>query len=334
MSAKCAIFLVTILLAGVFVCGCSSPAPGAKTVRVAYLPISDYEPLFIAQEEGFFAEQGIRVELVRVPSTAAALPLVLSGEVGVYSGPLKIGLLNAVAQGEHVRIVADKGSVAPGHCTGYALVVRRDLFDSGVVTKVADLKGRKIAEHDSDYDLYRALATGNLSADDIDAVDIEFPAVVPALRNGAVDAGLLAEPFITQARESGTAVVLVSAQDFEPDNPFPLYYGPALLDRDPEAGRRFMVAYLKGVHQYNEGKTGRNLEILANYTHLDRELLNRTCWWPIAADGHVPEKPVQEYADWMYANRKITRQVNADQLIDMSFVTYANSIRQNGKPGS
>ena len=300
-----------------------------NTVRVAYLPIADYAPLFIAQEEGFFARQGIDVELVKVPGTAAALPLVLSGDIAVYAGPLKTGLVNAVAKGEHVRIVADKGSVDPGSCTGYALMVRKDLFDKGIVTNVSDLKGRKIAEHDSDYDLYRALAVGNLTTDDVDTIEMEFPMIIPAFRNGAIDAGLVAEPFVTLALNSGSAVILVPAEDFEPENPFPLYYGPAFLDKDPELGRRFMVAYLQGVKQYNEGKTERNLAILGNYTHLDRDLLNQTCWWPIAADGDVPRKPVREYLDWMYANKKISRNLNEDQLFDMSYVTYANGVLRN-----
>lgn len=331
ISMKPGLFLAMILISGVIICGCSSPAPppADKTVRVAYLPIADYAPLFIAKEEGFFARQGIDVELVRVPGTAAALPLVLSGDIAVYAGPLKTGLVNAVAKGEHVRIVADKGSVVPGSCTGYALMVRKDLFDNGIVRNVSDLKGRKIAEHDSDYDLYRALAVGNLTTDDVDTIDVEFPMIIPAFRNGAIDAGLVAEPFLTLALNNGTAVILVPAQDFEPENPFPLYYGPAFLDKDPELGRRFMVAYLQGVKQYNEGKTERNLAILGNYTHLDRDLLNQTCLWTIAGDGDVSRKPVREYLDWMYANKKIARNMDEDQLFDMSYVTYANGVLRN-----
>jgi len=328
---KLALFLAIILISGVIICGCSSPAPApaVKTVRVAYLPTSDYAPLHIAREEGFFAEQGINVEFVKVQSSSAALPLVLNGDVAVYAGPIKIGLVNAIGKGEHVRIVADKGRVARGSCTAYALMVRKDLFDNGTVTKVADLKGRKIAERDSDYDLYRALAVGNLSTDDVETIDMAFPLVIPAFTNGAIDAGLVTEPYLTQAINNGSAVILVPAEDVIPGYPFPLYYGPAILDKDPELGRKFMVAYLKGVNQYNEGKTERNLEIIGNYTHLDRDLLNKTCWFPIAADGNVPRKPVKEYMDWMYANKKITLNLSDDQLFDMSYVTYANGILQN-----
>ena len=68
---KLAFFFALTLISGVFICGCMSPAPSPapemNTVRVAYLPIADYAPLFIAKEEGFFTRQGIDVELVRVP---------------------------------------------------------------------------------------------------------------------------------------------------------------------------------------------------------------------------------------------------------------------------
>jgi len=43
----------------------------------------------------------------------------------------------------------------------------------------------------------------------------------------------------------------------------------------------------------------------------------------------VPKKPVREYLDWMYANKKISRNMDEDQLFDMSYVTYANGILQN-----
>jgi len=321
--------LMVILVLGILTSGCSAPSPAIKTVRVAYLPTSDYAPLHIANEEGFFAEQGISVEFVKVQGSAAALPLVLNGDVAVYAGPMKIGLVNAITQGEHVRIVADKGRVTRGPCTTYALMVRKDLFDSGTVRKISDLRGRKIAERDSDYDLYHALALGNLSADDVDTIDMAFPMVIPAFANGAIDAGLVTEPYLTQAVNNGTAVVLTPAEDFIPGYPFLLFYGPAILDKDPELGRKFMVAYLKGVRQYNEGKTERNLQIIGNYTNLDRELLNQTCWFPIREDGYVPKEPVRDYMDWMYENKKISRNLDDEQLFDMRYVEYANGVLQN-----
>jgi NitT/TauT family transport system substrate-binding protein len=333
MSSRPALFLVVFLVAGAVCCGCLSSPPAVKTVRIAYQPTTTNGPIYIAQDEGYFARQGIHVEFVRTQSPVAALPLLVDGEVAVSTGPMKIGLLNAIIKGQHVRIVADKGRVTPGSCTAYALMVRQDLWNKGIVTDVSDLKGRKIAVRDSDYDLYHALALGNLTTDDVTPVDMDFTSIIPAFKSGAIDAALVAEPYITLARNNETAVILVPAQDFIPGWPFPVYFGPELLDKDPELGRRFMVAYLQGVKQYSEGKTERNLEIMGNYTHLDRDLLNQTCWYDVAPDGYLPPQSARGFVDWMYENKKITRNISDDQILDMSFVDYANGVLANTQSG-
>jgi len=330
--------MILFLVPGILMAACTSPAtqapqvtpaPVMTTVKVAYQPTASNGPLYIAIDEGYFSEQGINVELVKTASSTAALPLLMHEDIAVSTGPMRVGLLNAVIQGGHIRIVADKGTVTPGSCAGYGIMVRKDLVEKGVVRNVSDLKGRKIASHDSDYDLYNALALGNLSRDDVENVDMEFMMIAPAFSNGAIDAALVTEPYITQIRNNGTAVVLVPGQEFLSGWPLPLYYGPAIIDKDPELGRRFMVAYLKGVKQYNEGKTEQNLKIIANYTHLNRDLLNQTCWYVISSDGYQDPQPVRKYINWLYANNKIDQNLTDDKLLDMSYADYASGILKN-----
>jgi NitT/TauT family transport system substrate-binding protein len=323
------LILFLLIISGVLMAACTTQAPQTTeltTVRVAYLPLISNGPLFIAEEEGYFARQGIDVEFEKFQNTAAALPLLIDGEIVASGGSLTPGLVNSIVRGAHVRIVADKGRMAPGFCNSTALMVRKDLFDKGIVKSAADLKGRKVmGSSDQTYGIFRSLALGNLTTADVEIVDLDYPSALVAFNNGAIDAGLIVEPYITQALNSGAAVVLVPAKDYYPDYPTPLYFGPAFLDKNPDLGRRFMVAYLQGVQQYNEGKTERNLAILMNYTHLDRELLNQSCWVAINGDGSVIRQPVREYIDWMYENKKITQKLDEEQLFDMSFVTYANT---------
>jgi ABC-type nitrate/sulfonate/bicarbonate transport system substrate-binding protein len=308
--------------------------PALTTVKVAYLPIISNGPLFIAKEEGYFTQQGINVEFERSQSVAASLPLLISGDIAVSGGPLMPGLINSVAKGAHIRIVADKGRIAPGYCNSTALMVRKDLFDKGTIRRASDLKGLKfMAASDQNYGVYRALSLGNLTTNDVDLVNMDYPSGVIAFKNGAIDAGVLTEPYITQALNSNSAVVLVPAQDYYPDFPYLLYYGPAFLDKNPELGKKFMVAYLQGVHQYNAGKTERNIEILQNYTSLDQDLLRQSCWVKIEENGLVPERPVRDYMDWMFTNKQIPQKLNEDQLFDMSYVNYANGVIHNSTIG-
>jgi len=304
--------------------------PAMTTVKVAYMPIISFGPLFIAKDEGFFSRQGINVEFEKFPATSAALPSLINGDIAVSGGQLFPGLVNSVSRGAHVRIVADKGMILPGSCNSSAFLVRRDLVESGIVRTMADVKGKKVAAtSDQSYGMFRALATGNLTAGDVEMVEMSGAASIAAFETGAIDAAFLMEPYITLAVRKDKAVVFVPGTDFIPNYTTPLYYGPAFTDTNPGLGKRFMVAYLQGVRQYNLGKTDRNIAILMNYTGMDRELLEQSCWVPVAGNGEIPREPVREYMDWMQKNNKISQTPDDDQLYDMSFVAYAHGIMAN-----
>jgi len=336
--------IALIILFTVFTGACISPAqpaspgtpvPELTTVKVAYMPIISFGPLFIAQEEGYFARQGINVEFEKFLSTSAALPALINGDIAVSGGTLFPGLINAISEGAHIRIVADKGIIRPDSCTSQAFLLRRDLVESGAITTVSDLRGKKVAAGtDQSYGVFRALALGNLTTSDIEFVDMPRSGILVAFENGAIDAAFLMEPYLTEAVRSNNSVVFLKDYDFTPNSSNPLLYGTAFTDTDPGLGGRFMVAYLEGVRQYNQGKTERNLQILSKYTQLDREVLNETCWVPVAETGEFPPEPVHEYVDWMYTNKKITRIVENDQLIDMSYVQYANGVLSNSTRNS
>ncbi|RPJ52299.1 MAG: hypothetical protein EHJ95_04205 [Methanobacteriota archaeon] len=277
-------FLCALLVTAAFV-GCTGCTDGGRTldtVRVAYLPLISNGPIFIAIDEGYFAEQGIEIELVKFQTGSMALPSLIQGDIDVSGGSVSPSFINAIATGAKVRIVADKGRSAAGYCNVTAHLVRRELIESGAVASVADLRGRRIAAtSDQSYHTARALALGNLTPDDVELVDMTHAAMAAAFENGAIDAGLETEPYLTQILARGKAVVFLPAQDVVPDLPTPLYYGPSFTEKNPGLGKRFMVAYLKGVRQYNQGKTDQNVQIIGNYTHLDETVLRECCWVPI-----------------------------------------------------
>jgi NitT/TauT family transport system substrate-binding protein len=343
---KTLIFLVFLIVSAAVLTACVSQAPAAPpvspapsisppaaltNVKVGYIPITSFGPIYLAQEQGYFARQGIKLDLVKFQNGAETIPALVNGDIAAGGATVSPALINAISKGAHVRIVADKGRNAPGYtCNVSGLMVRREIFERGVVTTVSDLKGKKITSAEGqEYKLVRVLKMGNLTPGDVEVVSMDMASGVMAIRNGAVDAIDTTEPFVTQLLDERAAVMLVPTEESSPDFPTPLYYGPAFLDRDPDLGRRFMVAYLEGVRQYNLGKTERNIEILSNYTHLDRDLLERSCWVPVARNGDLPRQPVRDYIDWMYANKEISLNPDDDQVFDVSYVTYAEGVLQN-----
>ena len=306
------------------------PTPEPVTMKVVVLPYLSYAPFFIAEDEGYFAEEGIEVEYVKLQTTPQAIPVLEQRQLDVMGASPTFGLLNAIARGAKLRIVADKGYLASDGCTYAAIVARRDLVESGELADAVQLRGRRIAFNPTSfggYFLYKVLSTAGLTFDDIQPQDLTPPAQLEALTTGAIDLGNLAEPWVSRALKTGKASVWQPIQQVAPDFQLSMIvYGPSLLDDNPDAGKRFMVAYLKAVRQYNQGKTERNLEILAEHTGLDKVVLEKACWPALNDDGHIVPESLMDFQEWAMQEGYIDSVVTQEQFWDGSFIDHANMV--------
>src|SRR5712671_2747600 len=119
--------------------------PGhAQKLNVGLTNASSDVPFFVADKRGYFKAEGLDVNLVRFDSAAKMMAPLGTGELDVASGATSSALYNAVKRDVRLRIVSDKAKNAPEH--GFqAIMVRRDLFDSGKVKSMKDFKGLKVA---------------------------------------------------------------------------------------------------------------------------------------------------------------------------------------------
>ena len=305
----------------------SSPPPAR--VRVIVLPYLSFAPFQIAAAEGDFTRQGLDVEFVKVAKTRDAMPALLTGQVDVASGWLTAGILNAIGKGGRVRVVADKGHLADTGCTYDAIMASRALVEAGGLNELGQLRGRRFDLDVLVPDAYYVdllLRQAGLTFDDLDIVDLPPAAKIEAITNGAVDLTPAAEPDVTRLLQTGKAVVWRTAEQVIPGFQFAsVLYGSSLLDERPDVGERFMIAYLEAVRQSNEGKTPRNLEILAQSTGLSESLLQKACWPSIRDDGQVDTEQLLKFQAWAKSQGFVDREVTGDQLVDRRFLERANA---------
>lgn len=303
--------------------------PGAVTVRVAFRPLQTWASLFIAEKEGLFARQGIRIEWVPQSGGGRAMVTLISGEIQVGPEAASAAFFNAVARGERVRIVADKGYIAPGSSIFSSLVVRKDLAGSAVKT-IADLRGRRIAINamgsTSHYILSKILALGGLRIEDVDLHRMPTEAAVAAMAGRAVDAVMIPEPWVTQLKEQGLGVLLKASGDVVPNEQVAfLFYGPDFLQRDRGLGERFMLAYVEGLRQYAKGPTARNVAIVAESTQVSADVIRKGGWIGMFPDGHIEIDRLRRFQDWLYEIGMIEVRSPIPAVIDTSFLEHANA---------
>lgn len=203
------------LLGSLSACGSGSPA--SKTVehvKLAWVPGSTELPILVAQHKGYFAAEGLEVELVKVNSGAEAIPLVATGRLDAVMASASAAMFNALGSGLKFKAVAsDNVNPAPtadGVCPS-PLMVRKSLVDSGEVKSVKDLAGRKIAVAGGlgtggAFYVEKMLSAGGASIKDTKVVQLAGSDAEAGLRSGAIDAAASYEPFASAMVNAGVAV--------------------------------------------------------------------------------------------------------------------------------
>jgi hypothetical protein len=127
------------------------------------------------------------------------------------------------------------------------------------------------------------------------------------------------EPSLTRVARAGT--LWLSAQDAVPDYQWSvLAFGERLLVRERDTGLRFLRAYHRGVAQFREGKTDRNVAILAEGTGETPEHTRDTCWPAFSADSRVNWASIDEFQRWAMAQGFMDRNVSLEQAFDSTLV--------------
>jgi ABC-type nitrate/sulfonate/bicarbonate transport system substrate-binding protein len=162
---------------------------------------------------------------------------------------------NALACNVDLKIVADKGSNAPGY--GFvALIARTELVESGQLRDYVDLKGRPVAilsrASGAEAQLEKALAQANLTTADVNLTTMQLPDMATALANKSIDVALSLEPLITAGVEQGLFVRWKGVDEFYPNDQTALIVYSPEFGGKAEAARRWMLAYVKGLRDYND----------------------------------------------------------------------------------
>jgi NitT/TauT family transport system substrate-binding protein len=303
------------------------------TVRVGLVVSSSDAGIFIAQERGYFREEGLEVEIVPFQSGQSTIPALASGQLEIGSGALNAGMVNAVGRDVPIKVVADKGSTPPGF--GYqGLAVRKGLVDSGRFRGCESFRGLKVAvtalAATMEPALDRALRDCGLAISDVELTTMSYPDMGAALRGGSIDAALLNEPILTLALSEGSAVVYKRNDEFYPGQQLAvLLYAPQFASAQRAAANRFMVGYLRGVRDhYDAFARGKGkaevIDILARGTGVsDPTLFERSVAAGINPDGYVNMRSISDDIEWWGAHGYLSVRVDATQLVDNAFVDYA-----------
>jgi NitT/TauT family transport system substrate-binding protein len=258
-----------------------------------------------------------------------------AGQLDVLGPPSAASIFNAAARQVSMRMVADKGSTPSPEWDFVALMVRKDLVDSGQVQDYRDLRGLTTTlagqANAPEIELVKALERGGLGLADVNLTIMSFPDMIAGFANRAVDAGVVIEPFVSSIEAQGTAVRWRGVSEFYGNHQVAaVVYGPSLVEERPEVGRRFMVAYLRGLRDYNDAfgpkRQGRDavVQALATYTPIkDPSAYDRMRPAGLDPDGRLALQSIRDDLAYYERTGTVREPVDLAQVVDTSFQEFA-----------
>jgi len=318
MKIKTMFGVLLIVVLGATLGGCSLGLQASQdtSLKVGLLPIIDVLPFYVAQNKGYFEDEGLQVELVPVKSAQERDALIQAGEVdgaltdlqGVALFDREESLLKTVIKARkaypdfpHFRVVA-----APG-------------FE---VNSPADLAGVPIGISQNtiiEYLTDRLVTAWGLPADQIAIEEVSaIPVRFELLMEGQLKAALLPDPLAQAAIAAGGSLIVDDTQ-FTQYSQSVLAFTAASLEAKPDTVRAFLRAWNKAVEDINQDPNAY------------RDVLIETTRVPPNIQGtyNVPKFPKNEITteaewndvvDWALEKGLLDEPVPYDRAVDSSFL--------------
>jgi NitT/TauT family transport system substrate-binding protein len=213
--------------------GTTAPAQKVEqTLRLGTLKIANTAPQ--VADPSIFSKNGITLDISYSTSGAAIIPGVIGGSYDVGYGSCS-SVVQAVSEGLPIQVIA------PADISVGDVVV---LASSGI-TDAKGLEGKTVATNalKSTVDLDVQVVVDNRGGDasKVKFLEVPFPAQLAALDGGTINAAVLPEPFLSQAKANPKYKALFSIFDVSPHDITNCYFAStAFLGKSAQAARQFV----------------------------------------------------------------------------------------------
>ena len=295
--------MVTLLIVGLSFVSCRSDETGIRKkvtvgVSTSFLSI----PVYIAQKQGFFSDEGLDVTLKEYTSGKKATQALFAGEVGI-STVIDMPVVFNSFERQDFCIFATFAYSFP-----FIKIIARK--DSGIKTG-ADLKGKKVGANrgtTSHFFLGVFLIHNRLSISEVEIINIEIADLPSALKNGEVDAISVWQPHTKKAMQllGDNSIELASPEICRSNFNFAVM--KMFAKEHPKILQKLLRAFDKSA-TFIKNEREKSLEIMATSLNLDKDTIRPT--WDNVIFGISLDQSLlvgwDDIARWAIKNRLVNK---------------------------
>jgi len=266
-------------------------APEKTDINIGYLNSTAHLLAFVAQEEGYFKEEGLKVTLTQFSSASELIN-------GIESDKLDVAFIGSVptltfqSQGHEVSIFG--GAMTNGH--GY--VIKSEFADKDEAG-VEVLKGRNVASVKNsvqDAELQILLKNAHIEiGEGDDKVNIVYfdsqKDAYAALLNSSIDAASVYSPYASLAKSQGYKVVYYCAHEKALENQpcCRQVAKTAALSSTPNTFIAIERAFIKAYH-FTQSDHDKTIKDVKKYIDIDEDFIDTEVYGGYSVSSPDPDK--------------------------------------------
>ena len=326
-------YVATLVASAIFLIAFAFAPSRAVAERIKVGVVKLANATYIALEKGYFAAEGLEVELVFFDVATPIAVGVVSGDLDFGATGLSAGFYNLAGQGA-LKIISGGSSIAPTF-NDFAYVASNRAYAAGLKL-VKDFPGHSVAISQFGTPVHYSLA---LLAEkyglDLKSMRIlplqSNPNQVSALIGGSADAAVIPATYVLPAIQRGEVKLLGWVGDETPWQNGAVITATKTVNQRSDTVVRFLRAYRKAVRDYHDAFTGEDekrkdgatapaiFAILAKYTGQPVELIKLGIQY-YDYDARLDVKDVLHQIAWYKSQGMLKEQVNGAELIDKRYV--------------
>jgi NitT/TauT family transport system substrate-binding protein len=325
-------------LAVLFSISCfASVASAADKLSIAALRFVSSSPIFIAQERGYFAAEGLEVEIKFFDAAQPIAVATASGDTDLGITGLTAGFFNLAGKGS-LKIIAAQSREEPGY-DFVAYVVNTKAYDAGFKS-VTQFPGKTVGitqvGSTFHYNLGKLAEKRGFKLEDVQLKPLQSIAnVTAALKGGQVDAVLLPANNAYALEKDGAGKIIGWVHQETPWQLGALFANTKVIETRRDQVEKFIRAYLKATADYADAmlqkdaagkrtfgpKADAVIAIIQKYVEPkpSAEQVQQSANF-IDPQGRLLVSDIYSQVRWYQANGMVDKDVDASKLLDLSFI--------------
>lgn len=241
------------------------------------------QPVYMARDMGWFAREGLEVEIAPAPTADAMIPQLLNGQaqIGLASG---LALVNAVARGLPVKAFLSALNTSTSAPSSARLVVP----PTARTQALADLKGCTIAVGGLRSQPHLMLLAGardmGMRPTDLSIVEMPVTAMQAAALKGTLDAVYPFEPYLGAMVKAGFRIVEPNLSRYIEGAPVIAFTASEAYLRSGRGAVRTFARVMREAYALANREPDRVREVDLKYTRLPPEYVRTRQIAPFSAN--------------------------------------------------